>query len=378
MAITAYCGVMGSGKSYEVVSGPVLDAVTVGRRVVTNVDGINEQVIHAYLMAKRGVPAARLGSIIHVRTDDLKREAFFPVEVESGAGASVVPGFVQPGDLVVVDEAWKLWATGEKVSKEHMAFFRMHRHFVHAETGVACDVILMIQSIGDLHRSIRSVVELSFRMVKLKSLGLSKGYRVEMYETGKQARSTLTGTFVRYYKSEIFPLYKSYAGQGGSGQEATVDKRQNVLTNPMLWVIVVLALCSGVVGVWWTWRFFHGHGVGPSRSNVAHAGDASKGVSAAAGGGAGAGGGGASGAGGGFGSAHAPGMSSSWRVAGSYVAGGRGWVVLVDGNSRLRVEAPADFVGAGVSRVGVVDGERVSSWSGSVPSKGLAGLGGVK
>ena len=366
MAITAYCGVMGSGKSYEVVSGPVLDAVVAGRRVITNVDGISEDAIHAYVHEKRGVPVARLGPIVHVRTDDLKRDGFFPVEVESGQGASVVPGFVQAGDLVVVDEAWKLWATSEKVTKEHMSFFRMHRHFVHAETGVACDVILMIQSISDLHRSIRAVVELSFRMVKLKSLGLSKGYRVEMYETGKQTRSTLTGTFVRKYNSEIFPLYKSYAGQGGAGREAVVDKRQNVLARPTLWVLIAGLVCVGVAGLWWTWGFFHGVGVPGTHSASKKAASSGDAASGAAGSGAGASA---------SSSPAGASISSIWRVAGSYVADGRGWVVLVDGSNRLRVASPSAFVGDGVSRVGVVDGERVSAWSGSEPAKGLAGLG---
>lgn len=362
MAITAYCGVMGSGKSYEVVSGPLLDAVACGRRVITNVDGISEGAIHAYLRETRNVPSSRLGSIVHVRTDDLKRDHFFPVEVESSSGATVEPGFVQAGDLLVVDEAWKLWATDQKVSREHMSFFRMHRHFVHADTGVACDVILMIQSIGDLHRSIRAVVELSFRMVKLKSLGLSKGYRVEMYETGKQTKATLTGTFVRKYRSEIFPLYKSYAGQGGAGREAVVDKRQNVLARPIVWVMVVAGLCLGVGGVWWVWRWFHGSGVGPPGT---HSGAKKPASSGAAGAGAGA----AASAGS---SPARPAVSSSWRVAGSYVAGGVGWVVLADGNNRFRVESSSAFVGSGVSRVGVVDGERVASWSGSESVKALA------
>ncbi|KDR24884.1 zonular occludens toxin domain-containing protein, partial [Caballeronia grimmiae] len=167
MAINAYCGVMGSGKSYEVVSGPLLDAVAAGRRVVTNIDGIDESAIHAYLAKKRSLAADALGAVVMVKTEDMLKPGFFPVEVESEAGAVVTPGFVQAGDFVVVDEAWKLWKTGVKIPPEHMAFFRMHRHFVNAETGVACDVALMIQAISGLHRDIRDVIELSFVMVKL-------------------------------------------------------------------------------------------------------------------------------------------------------------------------------------------------------------------
>jgi zona occludens toxin len=365
MAINVYCGVMGSGKSYEVTSGPLLDAVAAGRRVVTNIDGVNEDLIHAYLHEKRGLPVERLGRVVHVRTDDLNRAGFFPVEVEGKDGATVTPGFVLPGDMLVIDEAWKLWSQDQKISREHMAFFRMHRHFVHAETGVACDVVLMIQSIADLHRSLKAVVELSFRMVKLKSLGLNRTYRVEMYETSKQNRSTLTGTFVRKYKAEIFPLYKSYAGAAGT--ESTVDGRQNILSRKLFWVIGGVALIVGAVGLFFALRFFHPHAAKAHGSGAGSAAAAS-GASGAVG----------SAAGGSFG----PKTSTVWRVAGGYSAQGHSWVLLADGDGRLRVESPGEFIGSGIARVGFVEGERVTQWSGqpvgggpapAAPGAGLVG-----
>ncbi|WP_245964985.1 zonular occludens toxin domain-containing protein [Trinickia dinghuensis] len=357
---------MGSGKSYEVVSGPLLDAVAAGRRVVTNVDGVNEDLIHAYVHEKRNVPLARLGRIVHVRTDDLKQDGFFPVEVEGAGGATVTPGFVLPGDLLVIDEAWKLWATDQKISKEHMAFFRMHRHFVHEETGVACDVVLMIQTIADLHRSIKAVVELSFRMVKLKSLGLAKTYRVEMYETWKQTAGNRTGTFVRKYKAEIFPLYKSYAG--ASGKESAVDARQNVLARKSLWFLVGAVLLLGAVGLWFAVRFFHSRTAAAAREVAAHNGHASAAgavpASAVSTGGD-----------------KAPQTSSTWRVAGAYSVDGRSYVLLANGDGRLRAESPSEFMGNGLERVGMIEGDRVAEWSGQVgglapSSKSL--LGGAK
>ncbi|MBR7964691.1 Zonular occludens toxin, partial [Burkholderia vietnamiensis] len=97
MAINAYCGVMGSGKSYEVVSGPLIEAVARGRRVVTNIDGVSEDAIHRYLHERRGLAVDSLGAIVHVRTDDILQDGFFPVEVEGAGGATVTPGFVKPG-----------------------------------------------------------------------------------------------------------------------------------------------------------------------------------------------------------------------------------------------------------------------------------------
>lgn len=366
MAINAYCGVMGSGKSYEVVQGPLLDAIATGRRVVTNVDGINEERIHEFLVSKGRGDGSHFGAVVHVRTDDISEPAFFPVEHESAEGATVTPGFVQPGDLLVVDEAWKLWASDKKISEEHMAFFRMHRHFTHPATGVACDVVLMVQDIGDLHRKVKPVVELSFRMHKLKSLGLSSGYRVEQYEGWKQNSKTRVGTYVRKYSKEIFPLYKSYAGVGG--KEAVVDKRQNVLRNKRLWLIVGVMLVMPIVSVRFLWSFFHRAAHGTTAAASVSASITGAAVSRAS---SGVSGGGSK-----------PSFSDHWRIVGGYTAPGRSWVVLADGAGRLRMESPSMFQNTGVVRVGTVDGEQVSTFSGARPAAGggdavPGGLGGV-
>ncbi|KVU60452.1 zonular occludens toxin domain-containing protein [Burkholderia cepacia] len=371
MAINAYCGVMGSGKSYEVVQGPLLDAIAGGRRVVTNVDGIDEERIHEFLIAKGRGDGSHFGAVVHVRTDDISEPAFFPVEHESADGATVTPGFVQPGDLLVVDEAWKLWASDKKISDEHMAFFRMHRHFTHAETGVACDVVLMVQDIGDLHRKVKPVVELSFRMHKLKSLGLSSGYRVEQYEGWKQNSKTRVGTYVRKYSKEIFPLYKSYAGVGG--KEAVVDKRQNILRNKRLWLIVALLVVMPVVSVRFLWSFFHRAAHGTTAA-VAAPQAASAAAPAATG---------SAGMSGGAGGGSKPSFSDSWRIVGSYSGPGRAWVVVADSSGRLRMESPSMFQNTGVVQVGMIDGEQVSTFSGAKPAAGGggavagAGLGGA-
>lgn len=351
MSINAYCGVMGSGKSYEVVSGPLLDGVAAGRRVVTNIDGIDADRIHEYLHRVRGLDDSRLGQIVHVTTERISQPGFFPIELEGADGtvARVTSGLVEPGDLVVVDEAWKLWSQDAgKLSDEHMAFFRMHRHFVHSDTGVACDVVLMIQDISDLHRKVKNVVELSFRMVKLKSLGLSSKYRVEMYEGWKQVAKTRTGTFVRTYKPEIFPLYKSYAG--AVGKESRVDKRQNVLANRSLWRLAAGLFVMTVAGLWFGWRFFH-----PQAASVAKV---SSGVAAPA-------------------QVRPPtseviaprrAVSEQWRIVGRFVSGGVAWVLVADATGRLRPASPASFAGSGISLAGELDGDQVTTYSGPAPS----------
>lgn len=360
MSINAYCGIMGSGKSYEVISGPVLEAIARGRRVVTNVDGVREEAMHAYLAEKRGLNPSKLGRIVHVTTDRVREEGFFPVEVEGSGGATVTPGLVEPDDLLAIDEAWKLWATGEKLSKEHVSFFRMHRHFVNQESGLACDIVLMVQSVTDLHRMLKPVLELTFVMHKLKMLGASTRYRVEQYDGWKQNAKTRVATYYKTYNPEIFPLYKSYAG--GAGHEAVVDARQNVLLDRKLWVVGGVSFVLFCAGLWGVARFFS-HKPKPAQGQVSGVSAAGASAVTVPGGSPGL-------------PAPSPApakvsdVSDTWRVLGRFESGTVQYVVLADAGGRIRVDSPAAFNGLGTSIFGRVDGERVAMWSGAKPTAG--------
>ncbi len=351
MAINAYVGLQGSGKSYEVVSSVILDAVFHGRRVVTNVAGINEDRIHEYLVSKRDADADKLGQIIHVENDRIMQSQFFPDE-EKPELESVVKG----GDLVAIDEAWRFWGTDNgKLSHEHMQFFRMHRHYVNTHTAVACDVVLMTQDITGLHRSVKNVIEFTFRMHKHKSLGFSKCYRVEIYEGWKLNSKTRIDDRQKKYSSEIFPLYQSYTG--GQGMEKAIDKRQNILANRTLWIYALGVTLMMSIGGWSAWRFFH-----PANAALAQSSTPAntKNTSAAA-----------------SVPAAAPSakqtFSSAWRVVGQLEAESFRWVVVADEAGRLRVESPSVFNGEGAAIVGHVDGETVTRWSGAAQRQAMPG-----
>lgn len=237
MAINVYTGVMGSGKSYECVAEIIIPAIAAGRRVVTNIYGVDETKIHEYLKKKKRTYrlSSSLGSVLLVEDKEIESDTFFP-----DADKPEVESVVKPGDLVVIDEAWRFWRNGLKIRDNHMQYFRMHRHYIHSETGVSSDLALIFQSITDVSRQLRSVIEMTVRTVKLKSLGFSSRYRVEFYGGDKVQASNITSRIYRKYNKEIFPLYQSYAGS--SGKESQIDKRQNILRNPMIiiWFFVVV------------------------------------------------------------------------------------------------------------------------------------------
>lgn len=349
MPINVYTGLMGSGKSYECVSSVIVPAVKAGRRVVTNVDGIDNDAIRAYCQDKYGIEAESLGAVVHCKNQDVGKADFLPY-------GENVDTFCQPGDLICIDEAWRFWGTGCRLLTEHKVFFREHRHFVHPDSRVCCDLVLMVQDISDLNRILKVVVECTFKTTKIKTLGLNKTYRVEMWEGHKLTQKGRVAVENKRYDPQIFPLYSSYTG--GVGKELQVDDRQNVLKSPKLWILAVLVISLFSISVYILIGFFGSWQKNDNSATSTGYVD-SKTNSALP--------------------ASAPAvrvqprqvMSTSWRLVGTMQAGKIAYAVIQSTDGRMRLEHPSNFQNSGAVMIGEVDGERITVWSGSKPtSKG--------
>ena len=349
MPINAYTGLMGSGKSFECVRSVIIPAIAKGRRVVTNVDGIDGDAIRAFIHEREGIQLDKLGQVVHCQNADVFKDDFLPY-------GEPVDTFCLPGDLVCIDEAWRFWGTDSKIHTHHRVFFREHRHYVHPDTKVSCDLVLMVQDIGDLHRILKAVVELSFRTTKAKSLGLAKVYRVEMWEGWKQAVKARVAVEVKKYDPEIFPLYSSYTG--GQGKEVTVDDRQNILKNPKLWAMAAGTVLCGLVSLYGVLHFFTGKkgdvkGKEPAASASPLPATAPGAPAPAA-------------------TVPRPGFSEEWRVAGMVTVPQGQFFVLVSPAGALRYEHPSAFKFSGQAAVGDVDGAKVTAYSGGKATGGPA------
>ena len=349
MPINVYTGLMGSGKSYECVSSVIVPAVKAGRRVVTNVDGIDSDAIRAYCQEKHGIAPEHLGSVVHCKNEDVGKADFLPY-------GENVDTFCQPGDIICIDEAWRFWGTDCKLLTEHKVFFREHRHFVHPDTKVCCDLVLMVQDISDLHRILKVVVEVTFKTTKIKTLGMNKTYRVEMWEGYKLTQKGRVAVENKRYDPQIFPLYSSYTG--GAGKELQVDDRQNILKSPKLWILAVLVIGIFSVSVYTLIGFFHSTSGAdnPVISSSYIDTKPNPGLPASAA------------------TEHAQprrAMSTSWRLVGTMQAGRTAYAVIQSTDGRIRLEHPSNFQNSGTVMIGEVDGERITVWSGSKPtSKG--------
>ena len=363
MAINAFGGGVGSGKTYGVMEHVILPAVAAGRFIITNIEGLNEQAIYNYVA--QHFYKGKIICIGHIRRcgrNAPEDDAFFPGE-EALDKAVPVPAVNAPtvvgGDLVVVDEATRYWSSDTKVSKRHQYFFREHRHFANV-MGHTCDLVVIDPDLTLLARFLKGKIEMSSITHKPKEIGLNR-YVVNLYRgVSLRAKPVSTqGPFA--FKKDIYSLYKSYANE--KAKEQAIDKRQNLLKNPRLWfyiggLLVLLTLC-----IWGLYSYYRHQVEKFSPQDVrAKSAAVSNGIP---------------GISGNPGSSGTMNKSDTMRIAGEVVLNGQRWVLLVDQDGSVRLENPAAFVGRGLTMVGNVEGRRVATWTGTV-SKQQSIVGGAK
>lgn len=251
MAITSYNGPPGAGKSYAMISQVLVPGVRDGRRVVTNISGVQPDKVIEYCRKKW--PDKELGEVVLFDGRQAKLPGFFPTE-ETGDAET----FIKGGDLLIFDE-WRLTFAnrGPVGSVDLEPFLRWHRHLTD-EKGRATDVIIGTQLITDVHRDFRGLVEGSFKFRKLSAVGLKNSYQWDAFDGHLQPKGEGVSKGNGKYKREIFELYKSYDTEQ-EGKELNTDKRRSV------WSLSVFALIGGVVlmfvlGGWGVARYFMGSG----------------------------------------------------------------------------------------------------------------------
>lgn len=283
MSIKAYTGIMGSGKSYEVVSVVILNALRSGRRVISNIAGLNYASI-ADLLVSEGVPADSVGKLVIVDHDRVTDSEFWLSESEL-ARLKETPEYlasfddvnrIMPGDLVALDEIWRFWsgfnakdADGKKRPENVLNFMRMHRHMTHPKTGVACDLALITQDVMDISRQVRAVIEETYFMEKLTAIGSAKRYRVDICPRG-QSRKVLR-SIQREYDPKYFSLYSSHSGRKDGDAEAyeqNIDKRGNLLAGALFKFVIPVGVVVFLFAIYSVYGFFNPKKAEPPQTTV--------------------------------------------------------------------------------------------------------------
>ncbi len=226
MAITAYTGLPGSGKSYSAVTFGIMPAIKAGRAIVTNLPLNVDVILSEY-------PEAEIKLI---DLDDFK-----------GTDPKLLEKEMTPGALVVLDELWRLWPSGTKtaaVPEDHKTFLAEHRHRVGSD-GRATDILFVTQDLSQIASFARALVDKTYITQKLDALGSTKRAKINMYQgavtgqRGPQAAHIRTSS-VKYHP-ENFRYYRSHTKSetGEAGTEEGVDKRATIWRSPF-WIVTGL------------------------------------------------------------------------------------------------------------------------------------------
>lgn len=371
MAISAYVGIPGSGKSYEVVLSVILENYIKGRRIVTNIEGISDDKVRDYCLTKKGAKEEDLGSLVKVTDEDCQRDDFFPYK---GSYGSTI---CKAGDLICIDEVWRIFPTNE-IKENHRSFIAEHRHFTDEITGVCCDLVVINQSVSGIPRFIKDRIETTFVMSRLVALGFKKRYRVNVYVGVKCNKQGLVAQYQNKFNDEIFKLYKSF--DGVNGKQTVIDDRQNFFksgTFRLMMIFIILAFGYS----YYSLKDFispkkqeneqvqeaeevkeieNKEDVKPNNTAINKVNESTNNDDF-----------------GGFGDIYRSMkakdelvrnnkelLSKNWRITGELVKEGRLFVVLIDRKNNLRLEPKSLFENEGRSLKGVIGGEVVSYYSG--------------
>lgn len=343
MPITAYVGVPRSGKSYEVVKSVIVPAIASGRRVISNIYGLNEEKIKEYCLKQyKKLSLDKLGSIVHVENSQCLDEDFLPSMENQNT-------FCQAGDLVVIDEVWRVWGSDKDIPKNHRSFIAEHGHFVNKDTGVMSDLVVINQTVSDIPRFIKARIETTYRMQKHVSLGLNNRYRVDIFQGAKITKSNRMNFYQEKYDKSIFELYKSV--EGNNPNTLKTDKRQSIFSSNKVLVLMILVPIGILVSVYFVYQYFNQY-LNSDKTESAQ-------------------------------STHfqpvnsnqitnltfsppKPVLSTKWRITGELIREGKAYVILADKQGQLRLEPRSQFQFNGRLLQGEIDGQLVNYYSGGV------------
>uniref|UniRef100_UPI001CBB3BED zonular occludens toxin domain-containing protein n=1 Tax=Citrobacter sp. S-77 TaxID=1080067 RepID=UPI001CBB3BED len=314
-------------------------------RVVTNIYGLNADKIYDYCVSHKKASKDGLGEVILVSNSDVQDEKFFPYKLDDGLSDD---SFCKPGDLICVDEVWRVWDNDKSIPAFHRSFIAEHRHFNDESTGVSCDLVVINQSVSNLPRFIKDRVETTYRMSKLVALGLRSRYRVDIFTGVKLFKTNLVSSYQCKYSPLIFPLYKSH--ENGQGTELVVDKRQSAFSSKKIIVTSILLFLMFCFSAYYLYRFFSGFSderqinketnkETPVESTVLNSNPSHIPVSA-------------------------PPRSKSWRIVGRINNGSGDFYILSNSVGDIRFEPSSKFNFSGSLTSAVIDGEFVSRYTG--------------
>lgn len=223
--INLLLGPPGGGKSYEAVVYHVLVALNRGRKVITNLPLVVDEV-------ELICPGAR--ELIELRGPErIDGDMVRPFAHISHYGDAWRHPADGSGPLYVIDEC-HMCLPFRSTPIAIQEWFAMHRHEL-------ADVLLITQSYGKIDKAIRDLVQVVYRCRKATALG-SNGRYIRKVQDG--LRGEVVNQTMRSYESKYFKLYQSHTRSGAGAELAASDIKPIWSNWTFKGAIACLLLCA--------------------------------------------------------------------------------------------------------------------------------------
>lgn len=221
MAIEAYYGKPRNGKSYSVVANVLIPALENGRNVYTNIPLAGDY-------------------------KDMSNYNIFDNKVDALYFAGL-----PAGSVIVIDEAWRYFPAGERVSvipEEVKEFLAMHGHNVDEE-GNTTQIVIVSQGANQIGSFIKGLVQNAYKITKKGE----KQFRTDHFsgESAENLKGEYDSQFYTKFDPKIFAAYQTSTNSatGSAGNEKKLDKRGGLGSSYLLkygMPLALLLICFGL------------------------------------------------------------------------------------------------------------------------------------
>lgn len=214
-------GLPGAGKSLNAIKRYIAPALKAGRKVWSNIDGLN---------------LLRLS--IYCKQEPQKVEKLLRIEEFS---TQKILDTAERNSLLVIDEAQQIWGNRDYKTEENkqiLSWLQKHRHY-------GIDVVFLTQNIDQLDIGIRRLCGVHYRIIRLTNVGLSSMAKVNVFPDAmgsEQFRPLAVESWD--IDKRIFTVYDSYEDASVSESKSRIS----IWKSKKLWFAVgVVTLCIYIV-----------------------------------------------------------------------------------------------------------------------------------
>jgi len=216
-----YYGKIGSGKSYAVMFQEIIPALRSGRKVVTNIDGLDVSAIRNYI-------GRDIDLTVKTSYRWWRENLGCKLEDNGDEGRAVLNPALEEGALYAVDECQLIWdARGYKdTSDDFLNLITYNRHF-------GIDIIFITQNVK---RCDVNITRLANDAYQIKNLGFLHSFGEKKYAVNRRQTPFDKDVIAQYtatYDKTIFSLYKS-------GVDVNAVKQKTRFKTSMLYVWLML------------------------------------------------------------------------------------------------------------------------------------------